>query len=277
MNGPENHKFIFLCGLHKSGTSPLFKILREHRDIAGFRDTGVPEDEGQHLQSVFATAKVWGGPGRFGFAAEAHLTEESPLNTSRNKQKLFDEWSRYWDLDKRYLLEKSPPNLIKTRFLQAVFADSYFVVIMRHPVVVSLATLKWSGSSLDELLEHWVYCHRLFRKDCPHLRRVRIVKYEDLICATDRELAGIYAFLGLEKQPVAPLAPSGNDLYFRAWQQLLELPGRQRALREIIEKYEEQVKSFDYSLIDCPLAEPTSGAFEKGLEVGHLKLTKHSL
>jgi len=251
MNKLDCHKFVFLCGLHRSGTSPLFRILREHPVVSGFRDTGAPEDEGQFLQSIFPAAKAFGGPGRFGFAQQAHLTEESALITTENKQKLFQEWSKYWDLGKRYLLEKSPPNLIKTRFLQAVFPDSYFIVISRHPVAVSLATVKWTGLSLETLLQHWLHCHRLFELDRPHLRRVRVIKYEHLICATETELEGIYRFLGLEKRSASALNPTGNDHYFRAWRELsVDAKGR-TLFRNVVAKYEDDVKNYGYSLVDC--------------------------
>jgi hypothetical protein len=251
MNTPDRHKFIFLCGLHRSGTSPLFRILREHQKVSGFRDTGVPEDEGQHLQTVFPAAKAFGGPGRFGFAQEAYLSEASALITSENKRKLFEEWSRYWDLRKPYLLEKSPPNLIRTRFLQAVFPDSYFIVIVRHPIAVSLATIKWTGLSLDTLIEHWLHCHRLFELDRPHLGNVRQIKYEDLIRATETELDKICGFLGLAQQSASPLNPDGNDRYFSDWQKLSVDPEGRTLYREIVAKYEESVKLYGYSLVDC--------------------------
>lgn len=60
-------KFIFLAGHHRSGTSLLHEIIREHPAISGFRNTGVPEDEGQHLQSVFKPANSFGGPGKYIF------------------------------------------------------------------------------------------------------------------------------------------------------------------------------------------------------------------
>ena len=71
----EEHRFVFLAGLHRSGTTLLARLLAAHPEVSGFSGTGVPADEGQHLQSVYPAAKVWGGPGRFGFAPEAHFTE----------------------------------------------------------------------------------------------------------------------------------------------------------------------------------------------------------
>src|ERR1700691_2539156 len=79
----ESHHFVFLGGLHRSGTTLLFRMLREHPEISGFENNKVkeewlaPEDEGQFLQTVYPPAVFFGGPGKFAFAPEAHMTEES--------------------------------------------------------------------------------------------------------------------------------------------------------------------------------------------------------
>jgi len=259
MNKAGGYKFVFICGLHKSGTSPLFRILREHPEISGFGDTGVPEDEGQHLQTVFPAGNVYGGPGCFGFMPEAHLTEQSELITADNRRRLFEEWSRYWDLTKPWLLEKSPPNLIRTRFLQAVFPDSYFIVISRHPVAVSLATSKWVNSSLDSLVEHWLHCHRLFRQDSPYLHHVLVIRYEDLIQASEPTLRQVYRFLGLTPHFSAALNPDGNERYFSVWRKLLSEETHTCAvLRHLAEKYEQEVQLYGYSLADLGKFSPVA-------------------
>src|ERR1041385_8014493 len=85
----EGHRLVFLAGLHRSGTTLLARLLAAHPEVSGFSDTGVPADEGQHLQTVYPAAKEYGGPGRFGFAPESHLTEASPLVSEENARKLF--------------------------------------------------------------------------------------------------------------------------------------------------------------------------------------------
>jgi hypothetical protein len=233
-------------------------MLREHPEISGFRNTGVPEDEGQHLQTVFPPAKAYGGPGRFGFVPEAHLTEESSLITLANKHRLFEEWSRYWDITRTYLLEKSPPNIIRTRFLQSVFPGSYFIVIYRHPIAVSLATAKWTDSSLDSLVKHWLQCHRLFELDRPHLRNVLTIKYEDLIADTQATLQRVYRFLGLAAHASSPLNPAGNDRYFDDWRALSAGTTGHLEFRHIVAKYEQEVLSYGYSLLDYGTTMPAA-------------------
>ena len=67
------HRIIFVGGLHRSGTSILARSIAAHPSISAFSNTGVPEDEGQHLQTVFQPAYAYGSPGTFAFNPEARL------------------------------------------------------------------------------------------------------------------------------------------------------------------------------------------------------------
>ena len=84
-----------------------------------------------------------GGPGRFGFHPRAHLTEDSDLLTVENVTKLRASWHAYWDNSRSIFVEKTPANILMTRFLQAAFPNSYFILITRHPIPVSMAAQKW--------------------------------------------------------------------------------------------------------------------------------------
>jgi Sulfotransferase family len=151
---------VFLAGLHRSSTTRLGRPLAAHPEISGFSNTGAPADEGRHLQSVYPSDYEYGRPGRFGFAPEMHLTETSELTSEESAKRLFEEWSSHWDLSRPLLLEKSPSNLLKTRFLQELYPGSAFVVIVRHPIPVSIPTAKWRGTRrYYRLLEHWLRCH----------------------------------------------------------------------------------------------------------------------
>jgi hypothetical protein len=246
-----DHRFVFLAGLHRSGTTVLARLLAAHPEISGFSDTGAPADEGQHLQSVYPSDHEYGRPGRFGFAPEMHLTESSPLVSERNAQTLFEEWSPYWDLSRRYLLEKSPPNLLKTRFLQALHPASSFVVVVRHPIPVSLATAKWRRTRrYHRLLEHWLRCYSLFEADRERLERVYVLHYEQLVQDPAGVLRGIFAFLELD--PIAPSEPveaGANERYFRQWRELKRDP-RMRVYLDLASLwYERRVRRWGYSLL----------------------------
>jgi hypothetical protein len=160
--GSAEIKYVFVCGMPRSGTTIVAKEIASLANCTGFENTGVIMDEGQYLQDVYPTEWACGGAGRFGFAAEAHLTEESPLLTPTNVARLHKSWEDHWDRDKTIRVEKTPGNLLKTRFLQAAFPNARFIVVKRHPIPASLATQKWSLTPLHELFAHWLHCHKLF-------------------------------------------------------------------------------------------------------------------
>jgi hypothetical protein len=257
-----NHKYIFIGGLHRSGTSILFRSLRDHPAISGFTNTPSPEDEGMHLQSVFQPSGAFGGAGEFGFYPDAHLTERSPIISEKNVNKLFQEWSSYWDLGKPYLLEKSPPNLIRTRFLQAIFPNSYFLILMRHPIAVSYATRAWYRKyrihwrSLSRILEHWIVCHEIFQADFKYLDRVFLIKYEAFVADPEKWLNQIYGFLDINHHPVEQnVLQHVNEKYFTRWRVDQGKFFRKRAIDRMIQKYETRLKPFGYSLIDLDFAD----------------------
>lgn len=210
---------VFVGGLHRSGTTLLASVLGSNPDISGFSRTGAPEDEGQHLQTVLPTDEQYGGPGRFALAPAAHLTEMSAYAGAEPARRLREQWDRYWDLSRPVLLEKSPPNLIRFRFLQRVFAGSKFILVMRHPVPVALSTRKWSPALTHrELVEHWLHAHRIAFDDARHLDCLLVVRYEDLVSAPVSTLARLASFIGVSAQfDLARLDRASNDRYLAQW------------------------------------------------------------
>ncbi|WP_426565833.1 sulfotransferase family protein [Angustibacter sp. McL0619] len=234
-------------------------MLAGHPDVSGFSGTGVKEDEGQHLQSVYPAARRYGGPGRFARDRRAHLTESSSLATSENARTLIDEWQPYWDLSRRVLVEKTPGNLVTSRFLQAMVPDARFVMIVRHPVVVTLSTSKWArGVPLERVLGHWFAAHELLAQDAPHLRSLHLVKYEDLVRDPVATVRGVTRFLGLSGEPAVDMVAADRSQSYRdRWTDLTSrsVVGRTR-FAAMCHRYEERALRFGYSLRDLDLNQP---------------------
>src|SRR5690606_35502836 len=159
---------------------------------------GVPKDEGQHVQSVYKPAKYYGGPGLFAFSNDARLDEHSELINYKNKDQLYEEWGRYWDKSKPVLIEKSPPNLIRTRFLQELFPKAYFITIIRHPIAVSYATKKWSKTSMDRLIKHWICAHTIYLEDRSNLSNEIFFSYEHMIHSPENVIRSIEKFIDIK-------------------------------------------------------------------------------
>jgi len=240
---------VFIAGLHRSGTSLLHRCLGEHPEISVMCGTGVPEDEGQHLQTVYPRASRFGGPGSFGFAPQAHLTEDSSLVTEENRLQLQREWAPYWEPGKRIQLEKTPQNLIQTRFLQAMFPASRFIVLTRHPLAVAYATRKWNHGSLYDLLRHWFHCHEVFEGDRTALQHVLLVRYEDLVDDPTNVLQRVYGFLGLPPQAPAVAVRGGvNERYFDMWRSDRSSLRSRAYTRFLMDHFEDRAAAYGYTL-----------------------------
>lgn len=284
--GSGEREIVFVGGLHRSGTSLLARWLARHPEVSGFSHTGAPEDEGQHLQNVYPG---FGGWGRFGFDPRSHMTEASPLVSDESRARLMAQWGRHWDLHKPVLLEKSPPNLTKARFLQALFPRSAFVIVLRHPVAVAGATQRWSRpivpgarmpgagrlrNSADRLarpvvrwfqahrlVEHWVVCHETLLEDVASIRRLALVRYEDLVRAPAVELGRVCRFLGIEERS-DPLPVRGglNEAYLRRWRGRGVNPLKRAYSNAIAARYEQRVNRLGYSFEDL---EPRPSELER--------------
>lgn len=214
-----NERFAFIGGLHRSGTSILHRLLNEHAETSGFTDTGVPQDEGQHLQSVFPAARVHGGPGKFAYDFRSHLTEASAYATAEARDRLLREWGAYHDLTKPVLLEKSPPNLIRSRYFQALFPGASFIFLVRHPIPVALATQKWSGTPVVELVLHWFVAHSLMLDDLASIHNYALIRYEDLVTSPSACLDQICDLTNVRPFTAQEEVVDHNSTYFARWQE----------------------------------------------------------
>jgi hypothetical protein len=249
---PAPCRLVFVCGLHRSGTSLVHRCLSAHPDVSGFQGTGVPEDGGQHLQTVYPPAHRHGGAGLFAFRPEAALTEDSPLVSPESRETLLREWGRHWRPGAAVGVEKSPPNLVRTRFLQALFPDAVFVAVLRHPVAVAGATRKGRRRLLPyrTLVHHWVVAHSILAADARHLRNLHVVRYERFVADPAAHLERLFAAVGLAPAGVAEAVRTDvNEVYLRRWSTRRNpLTALDRAATR--RRFEGDVRRFGYSLVE---------------------------
>ena len=251
MPSDNNHKFVFLCGLHRSGTTLVAKTLAQHPDISGFHNTGAPKDEGQHLQNIYPTDRKHGGPGLFGLKRGSYFDENSRLTTPQNGQILFEQWAPYWDLSKKLMLEKTPSHINKTRMLQKWFPNAHFIIVLRHPLASGYATKRFTKAPVHKFLENWLRCYECFEKDLSYLKHVTVYKYEDFIIKPNSIMDGICGFLDIHPVPFKYQIESNiNQKYFSIWEEKQDNWLTKHYANFLIKKYETRFNHFGYSLID---------------------------
>ena len=219
-DAPDLRDFVFVAGLHRSGTTLLERLLTSRYALSYLR-ADVPESEGQHMQTVFPPALSYGGPGRFAFSQAMRDEFAALSDPDACRAAILAQWGRFVVGEAPVLLEKSPPNLTRIDWLRRVFPGSRFVIMTRDPRAVAAATQKWSGTSLPELMMHWnaAYSQAMeaySERDCVLLR------YEDLVADPEAELARLAGALGLQPGAGAALeerfgeVKSSNDKYIAA-------------------------------------------------------------
>tara|TARA_R110002020_G_scaffold80747_3_gene201202 strand:+ start:2677 stop:3495 length:819 start_codon:yes stop_codon:yes gene_type:complete len=200
---PDIQSLVFICGLHRSGTTLLERLLTARFEISYLRAT-VPESEGQHMQEVFSPASKFSGPGLFAFSRAMREELEAQTDYAAYGPRILDEWRKYVIGTAPVLLEKSPPHLTKIWWLRKVFPGSRFIIMARDPRAVSGATQKWSKTSLPELMMHWNAAYSTAMEDFSEEDCI-ITRYEDLMETPEEEIARLGAFLSL-----APRARTGS-------------------------------------------------------------------
>jgi Sulfotransferase family len=264
---PDSLPILFVCGLHRGGTSALTRLLSSSAGVRGMTGTGVFEDEGQHLQRVYLPASAHGGPGLFAFDRGAHLTERSGLANRSNAAELVRAWAPYWHLDTGdtlgwppdgdlVVLEKSPPNLVRTRFLQALFPSARFIVLVRHPAVVTVSTARWRpGLAPGTLLRHWLHAHRRYRKDARKLEHVSELRYEDLLADPGTALGTVAGQLKVTGPFDLTILETGhNDRHLLTWRALAD-----QLSSDDTAAIEKGIRQYGYSLHE-PYVLPLDGA-----------------
>lgn len=215
--------YIFICGLHRSGTTLLENLIHSACDVTVLR-AKVPENEGQHLQDVYPLAQRHGGPGRFAFAPEMHPGPMANPIASAHRERLLACWTPWMVGKGSAFLEKSPPNLTKIPWLRSVFPRAQFIVLTRDPRAVAMATARWSRTSLEELIFHWHVAYESartsFGPDC------HLVRYEELCADPERVLGDLIARLRLPRREQPLTLPSRFDIYDANAKYLNKFPPR---------------------------------------------------
>lgn len=209
----DRRRFVFVGGLHRSGTSLIARAIAAHPDVAGIAGAPVPEQEGVYLQGGIPHDAGHGVPGAFAFDDAQHLTEESAFNTFETARRMRCDWAPWFGEGTAYLLEKSPVNLLRTRLYQQLFPAACFVLVTRHPVATARATAKWSDRGEAGLLAHWDAAHVRLLGDLPRLHNWLLVRYEDFTAAPAAALRRIATFLDVVDFAGAPVCADRNADY----------------------------------------------------------------
>ena len=211
------HRYLFVGGLHRSGTSLAARLAAGLPGVAGIKGAPVPEGEGAYLTGALPHTAMHGRPGHFATDPGQHLTEGHALDRLDTVLRLERDWDRWFAPGAAWRVEKSPVNLVRMRLLQSLLPLSQFVVVVRHPVAVARAMAKWTGEDAAAGVAHWEAAMARVLDDLPYLHAALVLRYEDVVAAPQRGAERLAAFLDRAAAPVAEAVRDGNTDYDLAW------------------------------------------------------------
>lgn len=188
----NSRKWVFIMGCTNSGTSLLHYLLGSHPDIAS-----LPR-EGQFLTNAlpqpdhYEVGRMWTEKIDLFRATEADRGKYDAV-------RLIHDWANNFDkITASTVLEKTPQNAIRSRWLQSVFKNSYFIAVARDGRAVAEGISRKEGVDIDRGIAHWIKANTIMLDDASFLKNFKLVRYEDLTAKPNEVALGLFKFIGVD-------------------------------------------------------------------------------
>jgi hypothetical protein len=154
--------------------------------------------EGHRLTDQLLTPESIGIPRLYALRPDLfRMTERDGVNIDVDRIKR--QWGhRFNDAARPILLDDSPPNAARCRWLQRHFEPASFLFLIRNGYAVSEGIRRRAGHTIDLAATQWVRSNQFMLEDLPHLERVHMLRYEDLSEKPDETLARTLLFLDVD-------------------------------------------------------------------------------
>lgn len=104
-------------------------------------------------------------------------------------------WMNHWDQSKPLLLDKSPPNLIRTSSLMKYFQPSRFIAMTRNPYVHCEALMRRDKMPPLQAAKRSLQCLKHQQQNMKQISDITLVRYEDLVQSPEQIKSQILKFL----------------------------------------------------------------------------------
>ncbi len=229
---PAPEKWVFVVGCYNSGTTLLHDLLARHPAVGSMPKEGQFYTDELLLPMSVGLPRLWSlEPERF----RLNESSGSGVNVARLKR----QWgAHYNDPTRPILLEKSPTNAARTRWLQAHFANAHFIGIIRDGRAVAEGIRRKVGHSLEIAATQWVRSNEIMLEDFTALEHSMLIRYETFTDRPDQMFTDILDFLGLAKA-----LPSVEGREWRVHEQV-------SVIRNMNDRSMSRLTSQDLSVID---------------------------
>ena len=98
-------------------------------------------------------------------------------------------------------MEKSPPNTVRSPWLQYHFKPASFIAVIRSPFAVVEGIRRREGYSVERAALHWAVANEILLDDLDRLDKALLVRYEDLCSDPLKVTNQITDFLHIGQYP----------------------------------------------------------------------------
>lgn len=234
--------YIFILSTPFSGSTILWQLIGSSPHVSSL------PIEGQHIEPVrpIMRGRHW------------DATYEMPWTQIRA------EWEKVWDTNKAFLLEKSPPNLLRAPAIEQHFDPSYFVAMIRNPYAFCEGVSRRQDNPMDVVgaAEFWIQCARAQARNRDELERILFFTYEefaeDPVATRDRILDFIPNLKTLDIEEPSDHSFMGHEPIIRNLNsiQIRRLTRSHiRAINQVLRRRPDLMEAFGYQFIEPDLSQ----------------------
>lgn len=173
------NKFLFILTPPYCGSTLLHELLCTSSQVSANNSEGTREGQGlpQVRDIMFNHNRRW----------------DESLDFDWNYIK--EVWMTCWDPNVPILLEKSPPNIIRTQSIIKYFHPSFFFILYRNPYAHCESLMRREGYSVEKASEFAIRCLYYQKRNIDLLEHAFQLSYEELTDKPDLAVARMAAFL----------------------------------------------------------------------------------
>ncbi len=190
------HKWCFIVGCNNSGTSILQRILENTGQVST-----LPK-EGQMYTRVFKRARkrgherVWSE-----YLEELIVSHEKP---SEPASRLLFDWMRDLPLPiAPVIVEKTPANVARMRWIDRNFPNAHFIGLVRDGYAVCEGIKRKGRQPISHAAKHWARVNEMMMEECNHVKRYLQISYEDITENPEQASTKLAEFLNLDKNKIS--------------------------------------------------------------------------
>ncbi len=198
-------KWVFIVGSTNSGTTLLHSILARHPKIGSMRLEGLyyTDQFERYRKKVLKSRGEKSGAGKRAWATVPERSRMDENTTGVDVDKLKRQWGgRFNDIKKPVLLEKSPPNAVRVRWLQKHFENAHFIGIIRNGYAVSEGIRRKTRHDIRKAALQWSNANEIMLADFEHLERKKLIRYERLTEKPEEVIGEVCEFIGIEADEI---------------------------------------------------------------------------